>query len=180
MTIKRVFDIYFSSMVILFLFPIYVAISLIVFFNLGTPIFYNAIRVGKNNKNFKIYKFRTMQANSNVPKNKIMNFLRKTNLDELPQFLNVFLGDMSVVGPRPHDLDEDILFEEKIKNYKLRKEVLPGITGLSAIMGNRGGSSIEFITQRVRFDLEYIDKQSLYFDIIIILKTIKTIFKPNH
>jgi len=160
--------------------PILCVVSVLVIYNLGFPILYKATRVGKDNKKFKIYKFRTMDISEHIPKNNTMNLLRKTNLDELPQFLNVLLGHMSVVGPRPHDLNEDILFENKIKNYHLRKKVLPGITGLSAIKGNRGGNDIEFISKRVEYDLQYINNKSFSFDLFIILKTIITIFKPNH
>ena len=177
---KNLFDKIFSLAVILIFSWLYFFVALIVFFNIGFPILYKAKRVGKNNKPFSIYKFRTMHQNSNIASNKWMKFLRRTNLDEFPQFFNVFLGDMSVVGPRPHDYEEDIYFEKNIDNYKKRRLVKPGITGLSAIKGNRGGTDIEKIKERVIFDLEYIEKQSFYYDIIIILKTIKTIFIPNH
>ena len=112
---KYLFDKIFSITVIIFFSWLYVLVGLVVFFNIGFPIFYKAKRVGKNNKVFEIYKFRTMNPNKHVVTNKNMQFLRKTNLDEFPQFFNVFIGEMSVVGPRPHDLDEDILFESKIE-----------------------------------------------------------------
>ena len=121
-----------------------------------------------------------MNNNSDIPKNKIMNFLRKTNLDEFPQFFNVLIGDMSIVGPRPHDLEEDKFFDKNIPNYHLRRKVKPGVTGLSAVRGNRGGTDLNKIKQRTNYDLEYIEKQSLFFDLVIILKTIQIIVKPNH
>jgi len=178
--LKLLFDRFFSLLILLSFFWLYILIGLIVLINLGFPIFYIAERVGKNNKVFKIFKFRTMEHNSNNPKNSIMNFLRKTNLDELPQFFNVVIGDMSVVGPRPHDLEEDKFFAENIPNYKKRRIVKPGVTGLSAIMGNRGGNDLEKIKERTIFDLEYIRKKSFSFDLYIIAKTILTIFRPNH
>lgn len=177
---KNLFDKIFSIAVILIFSWFYLLVALIVFFNIGLPILYRAKRVGKNNKPFEIYKFRTMHQNSHIASNKWMKFLRKTNLDELPQFFNVLIGDMSVVGPRPHDYEEDLFFEKNIDNYKKRRLVKPGITGLSAIKGNRGGTDIEKIKERVKFDLEYIEKQSFFYDVMIILKTLKTIFIPNH
>tara|TARA_B100001057_G_scaffold156477_1_gene156915 strand:+ start:1897 stop:2433 length:537 start_codon:yes stop_codon:yes gene_type:complete len=177
---KNLFDKAFSLLIIIFFSWLYIIVGLVVLYNIGFPIFFKAKRVGKNNKVFEIYKFRTMNANTHIATNKSMQFLRKTNLDEFPQFFNVLLGQMSVVGPRPHDLDEDILFESKIDNYNIRKSVKPGITGLSAIKGNRGGTEISFIKERVAYDLEYIKKQNFIYDVKIILKTIKTIFYPNH
>ena len=161
---KNLFDKIFSLVVILIFSWLYFAVALIVFFNIGLPILYKAKRIGKNNKPFRIFKFRTMHQNSHIVSNKWMKFLRKTNLDEFPQFFNVFLGDMSVVGPRPHDFEEDIYFEKNIPNYAFRRKVKPGITGLSAIKGNRGGTDIEKIKERVKFDLEYIEKHSFFYD----------------
>ncbi|MDC1000791.1 sugar transferase, partial [Candidatus Marinimicrobia bacterium] len=101
-------------------------------------------------------------------------------LDELLQFFNVIKGDMSIIGPRPHDELEDIYFEKNIKQYHLRKVVKPGITGLSAIKGNRGGTDLNNIKERVKYDLEYIKNRSFTLDCIIFFKTIILFFKPNH
>jgi putative colanic acid biosynthesis UDP-glucose lipid carrier transferase len=110
------------------------------------------------NQNKEIYKFG--------------NFLRRSNLDEIPQFFNVFLGSMSVVGPRPHDFDEDIFFNSKISKYKIRYSIKPGITGLAGINGNRGGTDLDVIEERVNFDVLYTKKQSFLYDLKIVLITI--------
>ena len=177
---KLIFDKLFAISVIVIFSVVFLIVSIIVVLNLGFPIFYIADRVGKNNKKFKIIKFRTMSNHENTASNKIMIFLRKTNLDEFPQFFNVLMGDMSIVGPRPHDFEEDIYFEKNIPNYASRRKVKPGITGLSAVRGNRGGNNLERIKERTKMDIEYINNQNFFLDIKIILLIIITIFRPNH
>ena len=104
-------------------------------------------------------------------------FLRKTNIDEFPQFINVFNGDMSVVGPRPHMLSEDVMLTEKIDKYRLRYWVKPGITGLAAIKGFRGGTeSLLLMQQRIDLDIKYIETWSIWLDIkICFLTAIETL-----
>jgi len=177
---KRVVELIISVLIVFTFFWLYIVVGIIVLINLGFPILYKAKRVGKNNKTFTIYKFRTMKKNDNVPKNHVMSFLRKTNLDEFPQFFNVIEGSMSIVGPRPHDIEEDIYFQKSLPNYYLRKSVKPGVTGLSAIRGNRGGNDLKIISERVSHDLEYIEKKNLLFDMKIIFSTIILIFRPKH
>jgi putative colanic acid biosynthesis UDP-glucose lipid carrier transferase len=160
--------------------PILISISLITILVDGFPIIYSAERVGFEGKIFKIYKFRSMKNGSDEILGKWGIFIRKTNLDELLQFLNVLKGDMSIIGPRPHDKLEDVYFSQNIKKYDLRKSIKPGITGLSAVNGNRGGTDLKIIEKRVDFDLEYIEKQNFIFDLGIFLKTIVLIFKPNN
>ena len=171
MTSKRIFDIIFSVTFILLFSWLYLIIGLIILINYGLPIIYSAERVGYNKKTFICYKFRTMQNKKNII-TKFGKLLRNSNLDELPQFYNVFLGDMSVVGPRPHDYEEDSFFSKKIDNYDKRFLVKPGITGFAAIYGNRGGTDLLQISRRVTLDLHYIDNYSFYLDLKIVLITI--------
>ncbi len=160
--------------------PVLILIAFLSFIINGLPITYTAQRVGLNEMKFIIYKFRTMGVHTKSVDNKYSLFLRKTNLDELLQFFNILKGDMSIVGPRPHDLDEDIYFKKNIDDYYKRYKVKPGVTGWAAVNGNRGGNNLKVISERVKYDLDYIEKKSILFDIKIILKTIKLIFFPNH
>lgn len=194
--IKRVFDIIFSLMVIIFilswLLPI---ISLLVKISSPGPIFFAQERWGRDNKKFKVLKFRTMvcessdvdesgkyiQAKKNDPRiTKIGKFLRKTNLDELPQFFNVLLGDMSVVGPRPHPIPLNIESKDCVERYMLRHLVKPGITGWAQVNGYRGETrEIRLMQKRVDHDLWYIENWSFWLDIQIILLTIWKMIKGD-
>ena len=168
--LKRLFDIVFSLLFIIVFSWLYLLISILILLTSGMPIFYSSKRVCQNEKTFMCIKFRSMNKNKEIYK--FGNFLRKSNLDEIPQFFNVFLGSMSVVGPRPHDFDEDIFFNSQISNYKMRYHVKPGITGLAGINGNRGGTDLTIIKERVDFDILYIKNQSLIYDLKIVLITI--------
>jgi|TARA_B100001750_G_scaffold112150_1_gene88608 lipopolysaccharide/colanic/teichoic acid biosynthesis glycosyltransferase len=172
---KRIFDISFSFLFIIIFLWLYLFLGTLIFINDGFPILYRALRKGKNNKIFTCFKFRSMSNHLNPKDRKITylgNFMRKTNLDEIPQFFNVLIGDMSIVGPRPHDLNEDEFFEKNISNYNDRFELKPGITGYAAVEGNRGGTDIKKITERVKLDKYYIENYSFTLDIKIIFKTI--------
>ena len=164
------FDVLFSSLFIIVFSWLYLLISIIILLTNGMPLFYTSKRVCKNQKTFKCIKFRSMNQNKEIYK--FGNFLRRSNLDEIPQFFNVFLGSMSVVGPRPHDFDEDIFFNSKISKYKIRYSIKPGITGLAGINGNRGGTDLDVIEERVNFDVLYTKKQSFLYDLKIVLITI--------
>lgn len=135
-------------------------------------------------------KFRTMYANDKADLiqtsendervTKVGKFLRKTSLDELPQFINVLKGEMSVVGPRPHMLKHTKDFSQIVERYLQRHHVKPGITGLAQIKGYRGQiSSIQDIKGRVNFDKFYVENWSFSLDLKIILQTIRFIFKPH-
>ena len=178
--IDSIFNKTLAFFIILIILPVLIMIAFFSIIINGFPITYTAQRVGLNENKFNIYKFRTMGLHSKSVNNKYSFFLRKTNLDELLQFFNILKGDMSIVGPRPHDLDEDIYFKKNINDYYKRYKVKPGITGWAAVNGNRGGNDLKVISERVEYDLEYIEKKSILFDIKIILKTIKLIFFPNH
>lgn len=190
--IKRLFDIFFSLSVIVFLlswlFPI---ISLIIFIDSRGPILFAQNRSGLLNKTFKCLKFRTMivnssanikQAKRNDPRiTKVGAFLRKSSLDELPQFFNVLAGSMSVVGPRPHMLKHTEEYSRKVDKYMLRHLVKPGITGLSQILGYRGETQhdLYLMKMRVRMDRFYIENWSFYLDLKVIYATVISVLKKD-
>ncbi len=188
--IKRAFDIAFSLMVIIFvlswLLPI-LAIGILL--SSKGPVFYRQNRSGKENKVFRIWKFRTMTVTHSdeefkqVQKNdanvtSIGRFMRKTNLDELPQFFNVLWGDMSVVGPRPHPLKLNDDYKNITRDYMIRHYAKPGITGYAQIKGYRGETrDKESMFNRVKYDVWYIENWSFLLDIRIIFRTIIATFK---
>ncbi len=189
--VKRMFDLIFSTLVIIFilswLFPV---IAVLIRLSSKGPILFKQPRSGVNNEEFLCYKFRSMsvsddadskQATRSDPRiTRVGAFLRKTSLDEFPQFLNVFMGDMSVVGPRPHMLLHTEEYSELVNKYMVRQLVKPGITGVAQVRGYRGETKeIEDMEGRVRFDVWYIENWSLTLDINIILQTIWNIFKGD-
>lgn len=187
--LKRVFDIVFSLFVILFflswIFPI---IALIIKLDSKGPVLFKQERWGKKNRKFLLYKFRSMisssrdfddsgkflQATKSDPRiTKAGTFLRKTSLDELPQFINVLKGNMSVVGPRPHAIPQNLESRDKIENYMLRHLVKPGITGWAQVNGFRGETKTdEQMKKRVELDMIYIENWSFLLDLKIIFLTI--------
>lgn len=182
--VKRIFDIGFSSLVLVFIFPIILPpIALAIRLNSKGPIFFKQLRSGRNGKPFWCYKFRTMYVNADADskqaiKNdsritKVGDFLRKTSLDELPQFYNVFIGDMSVVGPRPHMLKHTEEYSEIINNFKIRHFINSGITGYAQVNGFRGETKDNSMMEmRVIYDNWYLENWSLSLDIKIIFKTV--------
>lgn len=180
---KRAFDIVFSGIAILslcsWLFPI---ISLLIWLDGSGPVFFRQRRHGKNNRPFDCFKFRTMvlsktpdhqqatKGDSRVTR--LGRLLRKTSLDELPQFINVFLGDMSVVGPRPHPIKLNEEYQPNIEKFWQRHAVKPGITGLAQAKGFRGETDLNAMSGRVRLDRFYIKNWSLLLDLKIISLTI--------
>lgn len=187
--IKRTFDILFSLFVIIFVFSwLFPLLALIIKLSSKGPVFYLQERIGVRDKKFKCYKFRTMKTDmqkvefnpvtENDPRvTPIGKFLRKSNIDELPQFFNVLRGEMSVVGPRPHP----ILFHNKYSEYfeaiKLRHNVKPGITGWAQVHGFRGDVPDEEenrkrTLQRIKYDLWYIENWSFKLDLQIIMMTV--------
>lgn len=183
--IKRGFDILFSLIMIsVFMWWMVPLIALLVKITSRGPVFFKQMRTGEGNRVFTCYKFRsmhinsdadTLQASRNDPRiTKLGAILRKTSLDELPQFLNVLLGQMSVVGPRPHMLKHTEEYSKIIGRYMARHAIKPGITGLAQVKGLRGETtSVKMMESRVRFDLFYVEKWSLLFDIQIILETVR-------
>jgi len=186
--LKRSIDLLFSFFVCVFIFPwLFPIIILLIKIESEGAIIFKQKREGINGEEFVCYKFRSMKINSMSDKvhatendfrvTKIGAFLRKTSIDELPQFINVFLGQMSVVGPRPHMNEHSKKFDRDVRNYMKRKSVKPGISGLAQVSGYRGEIKNQSdIENRVRLDVFYIENWSFFFDFKIIFKTIFYIF----
>ena len=187
--LKRFFDILFSIFVCLFILSWLIPILwVIVKLESEGPLVFKQGREGLNGKEFTCYKFRSMRMNkqsneihaakNDIRVTKVGAFLRKTSMDELPQFLNVLLGDMSVVGPRPHLETLSLEYQKDVDNYLKRHIVKPGITGLAQIGGYRGEiKKRSDIKNRVRLDIFYIENWSFFLDIKIILQTVLNIFR---
>lgn len=185
--IKRLFDIAFSLIVIILLLSwLTPLLALLIKLESHGPVFFKQSRPGHNEKEFFCYKFRSMQINetteTSVTKNdprvtRIGKFIRKTSIDELPQFLNVLEGDMSVVGPRPHLWTQNNLYSNRIKKYMVRLYVKPGITGLAQVRGFRGEITNDAdMINRIKYDVFYIENWSLLLDFKIIIQTVVNIF----
>jgi Undecaprenyl-phosphate glucose phosphotransferase len=182
--LKRVFDVTVASGVLIVLAPLLALTALLIWLETGRPLFFRQRRYGFNQQEFRIIKFRTMtaledgevvrQARRNDPRvTRLGRILRKWNIDELPQLINVLRGDMSLVGPRPHALSHNREYEQKIALYARRHNVLPGITGWAQVNGFRGETDTdEKMRLRVDHDLHYIDNWSLWFDLRILLLTL--------
>jgi len=194
--LKRSFDIVFSLLFFIllgsFIFPL---LAIIIKLSSKGPIFFKQERWGLNNKRITCYKFRSMykesseidedgnfqQAYKDDPRITLIGkILRKTNMDELPQFWNVLIGNMSVVGPRPHPTQLNIESMELVDNYMLRHMVIPGITGLAQVNGCRGETrTTEDMQKRVNFDLYYIQRWNFWLDLQIIIQTVINIFRGD-
>lgn len=182
--IKRSFDFIFSSLVLIFVLSwLTPLIAIIIRLESKGPVFFKQKRNGRNNKEFYCYKYRSMKPNPEadihqVRKNDkritgVGRFMRKTSMDELPQFYNVLLGDMSVVGPRPHMVSHTNMYAENIDKFMVRHFVKPGITGLAQVNGYRGEVETENdIKNRVKYDIFYLENWSVLMDIKVILQTI--------
>ena len=174
----KIFALFISVTILWWLIPI---VGLFIKLNSRGPILILQERVGINGQSYKCYKFRTMISNVNAEKgygeitNKndkritfVGKFLRRSNIDELPQFLNVLKGDMSVIGPRPNPIKEDVEIADKIANYRIRRFVKPGITGLAAVRGFRGSTkNMELMQKRINVDIEYIENWTFWLDVKI-------------
>lgn len=180
---KELFDKVFALTALILLAPLFIVIALCIKCTSPGPVFFRQPRLGLNGKKIFVYKFRSMkvhqeqgtvtQATRDDPRiTPIGGFLRRTSLDELPQFINVLLGDMSVVGPRPHALQHNDKYKELLEMYMLRHRVKPGITGWAQINGHRGETdTVDKMRNRVQFDLYYIKNWSFLMDLKIILWT---------
>jgi len=188
---KRIFDLMFSGMIILFIFSwLFPILALLIKMSSKGPVFFIQKRTCINNRIFNCLKFRSMCVNPDADEkqaivndsriNCIGRFLRRTNMDELPQFINVFLGQMSVSGPRPHMLKHTYQYSELIDFYQVRHHVKPGITGWAQINGFRGETDeLWKMEKRVQYDIEYIENWSFWWDMKIIVQTVigKNVFK---
>jgi len=182
---KRIFDLFLALIALPFWLIILIIIGPIIYFQDKGPIFYNASRLGKNGKIFKMYKFRSMKINAPDIRNedgstynseydprltKIGKFIRKTSIDETPQLLNIIKGDMSIIGPRPDLPEHRILYKG---NEERKLEIRPGITGYSQAYYR---NTLPW-KERIQNDIIYIDNLSLVFDIKIFFKTVITVLK---
>ena len=184
--IKRAFDLVCSGILILILSPLFVLVAIGVKLSSRGPVFFVQDRVGKDKQPFRMYKFRSMKVNGqendgwtshNDPRRtRFGTFIRRYSIDELPQLFNVFIGDMSLVGPRPEIPFYVRQFKETVPLYLVRQQVRPGMTGWAQVNGLRGDTSIE---ARVKYDIWYIENWSLFLDIKILLLTAFGGFKNN-
>lgn len=187
---KRAFDVIVSASALVLFLPLLLLIALIVKLESKGPAIFKQERGGHRGKTFRIWKFRTMtvmenrgvlQARSNDARlTRLGGFLRRSSIDELPQLVNVLIGDMSIIGPRPHALEHDVLFEKVDGRYPIRFNARPGVTGLAQVNGSRGPTETEEkIQTRTGFDIEYVQAWSWRRDIEIFLRTIKVLFKAD-
>ena len=186
--LKKVFDVVFSLLVIGLIFPwLFPIVIILMKMDSPGPVFFKQLRSGRENESFLCWKFRTMKVNGDADSvqatkgdsriTKIGAIMRKTNIDELPQFFNVLFGKMSVVGPRPHMLRHTEKYSELINNYLVRHYAKPGITGWAQVNGYRGETKelIE-MKDRVDYDIWYIENWSILLDIKIIYLTVYNVF----
>ena len=183
--LKRLFDFCFSLLVVTLLSPVFLLIALMIRLDSKGPTFYSPTRKGEGGRTFKCHKFRTMTYNDdplNGTKSTVLNdpritrigrFLRKNDLDELPQFFNVLKGDMSVIGPRPHRVNLQKDFRKSVNDYMVRSYIKPGITGWAQVNGWRGPTVTDKQkNERIRHDLWYIENWSFWLDVKIIFLTL--------
>ena len=169
---------------------LYPLIAVLIKLNSKGPVLFKQVRSGKNNKDFKCWKFRTMCLNEDSDNKQaskkdsrvtsIGSFLRKTSIDEMPQFFNVLFGYMSIVGPRPHMLKHTEIYSNSVNNYMFRHFVKPGITGLAQVKGLRGETKDSLAMEhRIKLDMLYIENWSFILDLKIIALTIINSFKKD-
>jgi putative colanic acid biosynthesis UDP-glucose lipid carrier transferase len=182
---KLMFDRLFAALALLALAPVFIVLAIGIKLSSPGPVFFRQTRKGVDGQPFAIYKFRSMTvhheahgkitqaARNDVRVTKLGAFMRRTSLDELPQFLNVLLGQMSVVGPRPHAVEHDDLYKDQVYGYMHRYRIKPGITGWAQVNGYRGATTkVEKMEARIKFDLFYINNWSFWFDMKIVFITI--------
>ena len=189
--VKSVFDFVAAAAALLLLSPLMVTVAVLIKLDSPGPIFFRQTRIGFNGKRFRIFKFRTMrtlddggvirQATRDDERvTRVGRWLRSTSVDELPQLFNVLLGEMSVVGPRPHAEAHDSQFDRTIANYALRHHVRPGITGWAQVCGFRGETpTMDLVLKRVEHDLWYINNWSFWLDTIIVARTAVALMNPK-
>lgn len=189
--VKRVFDILFSLLVLTTVFPvIFIIVGALIKLTSPGPVFFKQLRTGFQGKEFYCYKFRSMKLNEEADSivagesdsriTKIGAFIRRTSIDELPQFFNVLIGNMSVAGPRPHMIKQTKLYEQLIDKFMIRHVIKPGITGWAQISGYRGETrTIQQMEERLRRDVWYIENWSFILDIKIIVVTVIQILKGD-
>jgi putative colanic acid biosynthesis UDP-glucose lipid carrier transferase len=187
--VKRVSDVILASLILVLIAPVLAAIALGVKLTSPGPVLFRQRRYGLDGQEIVVYKFRSMTVTEDGPvvtqatKNdarvtRFGAFLRKTSLDELPQFVNVLQGRMSIVGPRPHAIAHNEMYRKLIKSYMIRHKVKPGITGWAQVNGLRGETdTVEKMKARIEYDLDYLKNWSISLDLRIIWKTIFVVLK---
>jgi putative colanic acid biosynthesis UDP-glucose lipid carrier transferase len=190
--IKWISDIALSLLILVLIAPLMLLIAIGIKLTSHGPVLFKQRRYGLDGKEIVVYKFRSMtvmeddeqvnQATRNDPRTtRFGSFLRKTSLDELPQFINVLQGRMSVVGPRPHAVSHNEMYRSLIKGYMIRHKVKPGITGWAQINGFRGETdTLEKMQARIDYDLDYLRNWSLFLDLLIIFKTISVVIEDKN
>lgn len=184
---KRIFDIIISILAVVFLAPLFLVTAFLIKCTSRGPVIFTQVRVGKEGQHFEIYKFRTMRvdaekmsgpvwAKENDPRLiPIGRFLRKTHIDEIPQFFNVLKGNMSFIGPRPERPIFVEKFKKEIQDYEKRLQVKPGITGMAQVW-HRYDETIADVRKKIKYDLLYIRKVCLWTDLMICLRTVRVVF----
>lgn len=190
--IKRTSDIVLALLVLVLVSPAMLAISVGVRLSSPGPVLFRQRRYGLDGKEIMVYKFRSMSVmedGRNVTQatrddarvTPLGSFLRRTSLDELPQFINVLQGRMSIVGPRPHAVAHNEMYRKLIRGYMVRHKVKPGITGWAQVNGLRGETrTLDKMKRRIDYDLEYLRNWSLKLDLIIIMRTILIVLKDRN
>lgn len=192
---KRAFDLAVAGSALIFLAPLMILVAIAIKADSRGPVFFVQTRIGQNNRLFRMYKFRSMRidrcdaegaqstARDDNRVTYLGNFIRAASIDELPQLLNVLVGDMSIVGPRPHALGSraaDKLFWEVDRRYFHRHAAKPGLTGLAQVRGHRGATRFESdLTDRLQADLEYLNDWTIWSDIRILLMTLRVMVHRN-
>jgi putative colanic acid biosynthesis UDP-glucose lipid carrier transferase len=190
--IKRISDIVLSLLILILISPIMLAVAIGIKLSSPGPIIFRQRRYGLDGKEIIVYKFRSMTVTEdgpNIPQAQkndrritpLGTILRKTSLDELPQFINVLQGKMSVVGPRPHAVAHNEQYRKLIDGYMVRHKVKPGITGWAQVNGYRGETEVlDKMKKRIDFDLDYLRNWTLRLDLYIVLKTVQVLVKDRH
>jgi putative colanic acid biosynthesis UDP-glucose lipid carrier transferase len=189
--LKRASDLAIAGMALVVLAPLMAVLAVAVKLSSPGPVIFRQRRYGLDGQEIIVYKFRSMTVVEDGPTivqaqrgdariTRLGAFMRRTSLDELPQFINVLQGRMSVVGPRPHAVAHNELYRTQIRSYMVRHKVRPGITGWAQVNGLRGETqSLERMQARVRLDLEYLRRWSLGLDLVIIARTVRLVFKDS-
>jgi putative colanic acid biosynthesis UDP-glucose lipid carrier transferase len=190
--IKRASDVILSLAILAAIAPLLLVLALCVKLSSPGPVIFKQRRYGLDGDEIVVYKFRSMTVTEDgdaVPQcarhdkrlTALGAFMRRTSLDELPQFINVLQGRMSIVGPRPHAVAHNEMYRKLIKGYKLRHKVKPGITGWAQVNGFRGETeTLDKMRSRIEFDLEYLRNWSLALDLWIIARTVKEVLKKDN
>ena len=189
---KRIFDFCISLLSITLCLPLFLLVSVLVRLTSEGPVIYTQKRYGKDGTVFTIFKFRTMHQSANqqgyplqatIADSRVTpigRFLRRTSLDEIPQLFNVLIGDMSMVGPRPHAVEHNEFYRQRLIGYMQRHSLRPGLTGLAQVSGCRGQTpTLDHMSERLHFDLVYQREMSMRLDLKIIFKTFFSIFSDN-